>query len=158
MKKQFQELPEITLQIEVLRDATAGIERGGIVELSVVDRVLGSGCDDHRKRYIIHKLRRHLRRDRGIETWAIPGVGIKLLTDEECLTVAARKRTRRAVRQHAMAVRAATNSRAENLTDRQRMLAMTIIQQSTEAIKTAKLIKKPDECESPRSLMMKALS
>lgn len=136
----IEESPEIKTQVEALREFAKDLKRGDVLKWVAVESLLGMDKDSAQLRYVVYKWRRFMHKEVGIETWPVPAVGMKLLTDEENLTVAAQKRTRRAGKQHRMVLRAMRNTRSAKLTDHQRLQMMAITAQSQAAQHTSRQI------------------
>lgn len=135
IKKQWEEDPEIADRVERLKVATVDFERGNVLLWEVAEAVLGMGRDDERLRYAVSKWRKYCHKELRIETWAIPGSGIKLLTESEQVSMLPQKRARRAYRQHGLILRSIKNTNIQNLSEHERRMAAAIIEHSRSARK-----------------------
>lgn len=135
MAKQFQEDPEIAARVEALKQATADYVRGNVLLWEVAETLLGMTRDDERLKYAILKWRRYCHKELRIETWAIPGSGVKLLTESEQVVMLPQKRAKRAYRQHGLILRSIKNTNIANLTEHERRMAAAIIEHSRNARK-----------------------
>jgi len=132
-RKQFEEMPEITARVDALKIATADYNRGNILLWEVAEAILDMHRDDERLRYAVHKWRKYCHHELKIETWAIPGSGIKLLTESEQVAMLPQKRARKAYKQHGLILRSIRNTTLANLTDHERRMAAAIIEHSRAA-------------------------
>jgi len=134
-KKQWAEDPEIAARVEALKVATADYERGNMLLWSVAEAVLNLPKDDERLQYAVLKWRKYYHREMRVETWAIPGKGIKLLTESEQVSMLPQARARKAYRQHGLILRSIQNTNISNLTEHERRMAAVIIEHSRAARK-----------------------
>ena len=134
-RKQFEEDPEIAERLEKLKAATKDLSRGHMLMWEVVEALLGMERDDDRLRYAVHKWRKYVHHELRIETWAIPGQGIKLLTESEQVSMLPQKRARKAYRQHGLILRSIKNTNIQNLSDHEKRMAAAIIENSRNARK-----------------------
>ncbi len=132
-KKQFEEDPEIKARVDKLIAATADFDRGNMLMWEVAEALLGMHRDDERLRYAVQKWRKHCHKQLRIETWAIPGSGIKLLTESEQVSMLPQKRSKRAYRQHGLILRSIKNTNLHNLSDHERRMAAAIVEHSRDA-------------------------
>lgn len=135
MAKQFEEDPEIAARVEALKKATADYVRGNVLLWEVAETILGMTRDDERLKYAILKWRKYCHKELRIETWAIPGSGVKLLTESEQVGMLPQKRAKRAYRQHGLILRSIKNTNIANLTEHERRMAAAIIEHSRNARK-----------------------
>lgn len=138
-RKNWQEDPEIAAQLDVLRTLGAGLNRGDLLEWGSIETSLKLDREHPRLRYVVKKWRNELQRD-GVETWSIPSIGVKLLTDEECLSVVAVHRGKRARRQHSKILKAMKNARTEKLSNNERLMQAAIIDHSKNAIRESRQV------------------
>ena len=134
-RKQFEQDPEIGARVEALKELTADYQRGNVLMWEVVEAKLGMDREDDRLKYAVLKWRKYCHKDLRIETWAIPGSGIKLLTESEQVSMLPQKRAKKAYRQHGLILRSIKNTNLSNLTDRERLMARAIIEHSRAARK-----------------------
>lgn len=134
-RKQFEEIPEISERVEALKKLTAEYQRGNVLLWEVIEATLGLDRDDEKLRYAVHKWRKHCHKERHIETWAIPGTGIKLLTESEQVGMLPQRRARKAYRQHGLILRSIRNTNIQNLSEHERRMAAAIIENSRNARK-----------------------
>jgi hypothetical protein len=132
-RKQFEQDPEIITRVEALKTLTAEYQRGNVLLWEVVEATLGMDREDDRLKYAVLKWRKHCHRDRRIETWAIPGSGIKLLTESEQVSMLPQKRAKKAYRQHGLILRSIKNTNIQNLSEHERRMAAAIIEHSRNA-------------------------
>jgi hypothetical protein len=77
---------EITELVDTLYAVTENLDRGEILTHDVIAEVLGLMPHEGSWGHVVGKVRRRLRRERGIATWFVRGIGYKLLTKhEQCL-------------------------------------------------------------------------
>lgn len=134
-RKQFEDDLEIKERVEKLKTATADYSRGNVLLWEVAEAVLGIERDDDRLRYAVGKWRKYCHKELRIETWAIPGSGIKLLTESEQVSMLPQKRAKRAYRQHGLILRSIKNTNIQNLSDHEKRMAAAIIEHSRNARK-----------------------
>ena len=134
-RKQFEELPEITERVEKLKNATADYQRGNVLLWEVVEALLGMTREQEELKYAVLKWRKYCHRELRIETWAIPGTGIKLLTESEQVAMLPQKRAKKAYRQHGLILRSISNTNLNNLTDHECRMAAVIVEHSRAARK-----------------------
>ena len=121
-RKQFEEDPEIAARVEVLKQLTADYKRGHMLLWEVAEAALDMLRDDERLRYAVHKWRKYCHHELRIETWAIPGAGIKLLTESEQVAMLPQKRAKKAYRQHGLILRSIKNTNILNLSEHERRM------------------------------------
>lgn len=131
----FGEDPDITARVEKLKAITADYERGNVLPWEVVEAVLGLDRDDDKLRYAVHKWRKFYHNEKKIETWAVTGVGIKLLTQSEQVSMLPQKRAKKAYRQHGLILRSIKNTNLMSLPEHERRMAMAIMDHSRQARK-----------------------
>jgi len=85
--------------LERLIAATDGMERGQMLEHSVIEDALGFSREYSRYYDIVHRWQRHMEAEHGIATWHENGVGWSLMTKREQIEKYERKRSRKAARQ-----------------------------------------------------------
>lgn len=134
-RKQFEEDPEIAARVDKLKALTADYERGNVLPWEVVESVLGLHRDDEKLRYAVLKWRKFCHKERKIETWPVPGVGIKLLTESEQVSMLPQKRAKKAYRQHGLILRSIKNTNLMKLSEHERRMAVAIIDHSRQARK-----------------------
>jgi len=134
-RKQFEEDPEIAARVETIKAATAEYQRGNVLLWEVVESLLGMSREDDRLKYAVLKWRKWHHHERRIETWAIPGTGIKLLTESEQVSMLPQKRAKKAYRQHGLILRSIKNTNIANLSEHERRMAAAIIEHSRNARK-----------------------
>jgi hypothetical protein len=134
-RKQFEEDPEIAERVEKLKAITADYQRGNVLLWEVAEAALGMTRDDERLKYAVLKWRKYCHHELRIETWAIPGSGIKLLTESEQVAMLPQKRAKRAYRQHGLILRSIKNTNIQNLPEHERRMAAAIIENSRNARK-----------------------
>ena len=132
-RKQFEEDPEIAARVELLRLGTSDYSRGHVLMWEVAEGLLGLDRNDEKMKYAVLKWRKYVHRELRIETWAIPGTGVKLLTESEQIEMLPQKRARRAYRQHGLILRSLRNTNLANLTDHQRRIAAAVNEHSRAA-------------------------
>jgi len=132
-RKQFEEDPEIAARVELLKLGTSDYSRGHVLLWEVAEGLLGLDRNDEKMKYAVLKWRKYVHRELRIETWAIPGTGVKLLTESEQIEMLPQKRARRAYRQHGLILRAIRNTNLANLTDHQRRIAAAVNEHSRAA-------------------------
>lgn len=115
------ENPRVTAGIDSLQSAFGVLAKGCTIAWEDMERVLDMTRDSHLFRYTVKKWRRNLLRDRGIATWPEYTVGLRLLTDSEQVTIPARARQRRAVRQIRRAIREVSAADDSQLTMHMRL-------------------------------------
>jgi hypothetical protein len=134
-RRQFEEDPEIAERLAKLKAVTADYERGNVLLWEVAEAVLGLDRDDERLRYAILKWRKWCHDDLRIETWAVPGTGVKLLTESEQVSMLPQKRAKRAYRQHGLILRSIKNTNLMALPEHERRMAIAIEEHSRAARK-----------------------
>lgn len=134
-KKQFAEDPEIAERVEKLKAVTADYQRGNVLLWEIAETTLGLHRDDEKLRYAVDKWRKYCHKELRIETWAIPGTGVKLLTESEQVSMLPQKRARKAYRQHGLILRSIKNTNIANLSEHERRMAAAIIEHSRQARK-----------------------
>ena len=134
-KRQFEEDPEIAARVEKLKAVTADFQRGNVLLWEVAEATLGLDRDDEKLRYAVGKWRKYCHKELRIETWAIPGTGVKLLTESEQVGMLPQKRAKKAYRQHGLILRSIKNTNISNLTEHERRMAAAIIEHSRQARK-----------------------
>jgi len=134
-KKQFEEDPEIGERVQKLKDITADYQRGNMLLWEITEATLGLPRDDEKLRYAVLKWRKYCHHELRIETWAVPGVGIKLLTESEQVAMLPQKRAKKAYRQHGLILRSIKNTNIQNLSEHERRMAFAIIENSRNARK-----------------------
>ena len=132
-RKQFEEDPEIAARVELLKLGTSDYSRGHVLLWEVAEGLLGLDRNDEKMKYAVLKWRKYVHRELRIETWAIPGTGVKLLTEAEQIEMLPQKRARRAYRQHGLILRSLRNTNLANLTDHQRRIAAAVNEHSRAA-------------------------
>ena len=132
-RKQFEEDPEIAERVEKLKAITADYQRGNVLLWEVAEAALGMTRDDERLKYAVLKWRKYCHHELRTETWAIPGSGIKLLTESEQVAILPQKRAKRAYRQHGLILRSIKNTNIQNLSEHERRMAAAIIENSRNA-------------------------
>jgi hypothetical protein len=132
-RKQFEEDPEIAERVETLKAITSDYQRGHVLLWEVAEDAIGFDRESKELRYAILKWRRFCHRELRIETWAIPGTGIKLLTESEQVAMLPQMRARKAYRQHGLILRSLRNTQIANLSEHERRMAAAIREHSTEA-------------------------
>lgn len=135
-RKVFEDDPEIADRVQKLKHATKDFERGNVLLWEVAEAVLGMTRDDEQLRYAVLKWRKYCHHELRIETWAIPGSGIKLLTESEQVSMLPQKRARKAYRQHGLILRSIKNTNIQNLSEHERRMAAAIIENSRNARKS----------------------
>ena len=136
-RKQFEEDPEIAARVDAIKAITADYSRGHVLLWEVAEATLAMDRNDERLRYAVLKWRKYCHQELRIETWAIPGTGIKLLTESEQVAMLPQKRAKRAYRQHGLILRSLRNTTLANLSEHERRMAMAIHEHSREARKQA---------------------
>jgi hypothetical protein len=134
-QKQWAEDPEITVRVEALKVLTADYQRGNMLLWSVAESVLQMERTDERLQYAVLKWRKYYHREMRIETWAIPGKGVKLLTESEQVSMLPQARAKKAYRQHGLILRSIQNTNISNLSEHERRMAAAIIEHSRAARK-----------------------
>ena len=134
-KKQFEEDPEIGERVQKLKDITADYQRGNMLLWEIAEATLGLPREDESLRYAVLKWRKYCHHELRIETWAVPGVGIKLLTESEQVAMLPQKRAKKAYRQHGLILRSIKNTNIQNLSEHERRMAFAIIENSRNARK-----------------------
>lgn len=129
----FSEDPEITAQVEIVKTLARHMQRGDTLTWEQLEAALSMSRTNGRFRYVVNKWRRDLRKHQHIETWPIHSVGIRLLRDEENITILANKRARKARRQHNLVLKAMQNTRLDHLSTNQRLQLIAVIDHSREA-------------------------
>ena len=132
-RKQFEEDPEIAERVAKLKAVTADYQRGNVLMWEVAEAVLELHRDDEKLRYAVHKWRKWCHNDLRIETWAIPGTGIKLLTESEQVSMLPQKRARKAYRQHGLILRSIKNTNLMALSEHERRMAIAVQEHSRAA-------------------------
>jgi hypothetical protein len=136
-RKQFEEDPEVAARVEQLKAATADYHRGHVLLWEVAEAILGLNRNDDKLKYAVLKWRKHCHKELRIETWAIPGTGIKLLSESEQVSMLPQKRAKRAYRQHGLILRSIRNTNLANLSDHEKRMAAAITEYSRNARKQA---------------------
>lgn len=134
-RKQFEEDPEIKQRVDRLISSTADMSRGQMLMWEVVEALFDMQRDDERLRYAVSKWRKYCHKQLRIETWAIPGSGIKLLTESEQVSMLPQKRAKKAYRQHGLILRSIKNTNIQNLSDHEKRMAAAITEYSRSARK-----------------------
>ena len=134
-RKQFDDDPEIKARVDKLKEITSDYQRGNVLLWEVAEAALGMTRDDERLKYAVLKWRKHCHKDLRVETWAIPGTGIKLLTESDQVSMLPQKRAKRAYRQHGLILRSIKNTNIFNLSDHEKRMAAAIIEHSRNARK-----------------------
>ena len=134
-RKQFEEDPGIADRVEKLKAATSDYSRGNVLLWEVAEATLGLHRDDEKLRYAVSKWRKYYHHELRTETWAIPSVGIKLLTESEQVAMLPQKRAKKAYRQHGLILRSIKNTNILNLSEHERRMAMAIVDHSRQARK-----------------------
>jgi predicted amidophosphoribosyltransferase len=88
-----------------LFEACSSLDRGDVLLHTTTSEVLGVAPYEGHWKSCIEKLKRRMEDERGITIWHQNGVGYRLLTRNEQLTVVPRHRMRKARRQYAKAQR-----------------------------------------------------
>ena len=132
-RKQFEEDPQIAERVEKLKAITEDYQRGHVLLWEVAEAALGLDRESRELRYAVHKWRKYYHNERRTETWAIPGTGIKLLTESEQVAMLPQKRAKKAYRQHGLILRSLRNTAIANLSEHERRMAAAIREHSTEA-------------------------
>ena len=132
-RKQFEEDPEIKARIEKLKETTADYERGHVLLWEVAEAVLEMDRKDDRLLYAVLRWRKYCHKTLRIETWALPGIGIKLLSHSEQVSMLPQRRAKRAYRQHGLILRSIHNTDIAEISDHERRMAAAIIEHSREA-------------------------
>jgi len=132
-KKQWEEDPEIAARVELLKKITADYQRGHVLLWEVAEAALGMDRNDDRLQYAVKKWRKYCHSELSIETWGIPGQGVKLLTESEQVSMLPQKRSKRAYRQHGLILRSIRNTNIANLSEHERRMAAAIIEHSRAA-------------------------
>lgn len=132
-RKQFEEDPEIVARLEKLKQITADYTRGNVLPWEVVEAALSLNREDEKLQYAVRKWRKFCHKELRIETWAIPGTGIKLLTESEQVSMLPQKRAKRAYRQHGLILRSIKNTNLSNLSDHEKRMAAAITEFSRNA-------------------------
>ena len=147
---------EIQSQLGQLIEVTGHLQRGDILAWETVLQITGQPETDQRTRYVVWKWRRHLQNNRRIETWPENGIGFRLLTDHEQVTLIPRKRAKRAYRQHGKILRAMRNTDMTKLSEADRKIASAVIEHSRQARREALLIRKkiPGEVKTDRAILI----
>jgi hypothetical protein len=109
-KKQWEEDPEVAARVNAIKKAAEGMQRGQVLLWEVIEAAVGLDRKHKDMRYAISKWRKFVVRELGIETWFVPGVGVKMLMPNEHFTVVADKRGKMAYRQHGKILRAMTKT------------------------------------------------
>lgn len=130
----FEKSEQHERNLQILKDLTAGFDRGDTLLWSDVESALGLDRRDPVLKYAVKKWRVYLLSERKIETWGVLGVGVRLQTHSEAGTAIPRKRTKKALRQHRWSVRSIENTDFSALTERERMVAMAMKQHGMESI------------------------
>jgi phage regulator Rha-like protein len=133
--KQFEEDPEIAARVEKLKRITADYDRAHVLLWEVAEACLDMHRDDERLKYAVLKWRKYCHHELRIETWAIPGVGIKLLTQSEQVRMLPQKRAKKAYRQHGLILRSIKNTDVDSLSEHERRMARAITEHSRDARK-----------------------
>ena len=133
--KQWEEDPDIAARVEKLKQITADYERGHMLLWEVAEACLDMSRDDERLRYAVLKWRKYCHHKLRIETWAIPGVGVKLLTQSEQVRMLPQKRAKKAYRQHGLILRSINNTDVDSLSEHERRMARAITEHSRDARK-----------------------
>ena len=132
-RKQFEEDPEIAARVDALKVVTADYERGHVLLWEVAAATLDLPVDDDKLRYAVHKWRKYCHKELRIETWAIPQMGIKLLSESEQVAMLPQKRAKKAYRQHGLILRSIKNTNLQNLSEHERRMAAAIVEHSRSA-------------------------
>lgn len=132
-RRQFEEDPEIKSQLDKIKEITADYERGHVLLWEIAEQCLGMDRNDDRLKYVIKKWRSWLEKTKRIETWAIPGTGIKLLTQSEHVSLIPKRRAKKAYRQHGLILRGIRNTNLHELTERERLIAYAVVEHSRDA-------------------------
>lgn len=113
MQKRFSPNEAISRYVDALVRACRGLDRNDILPHATVREILGvePHCDHWQT--CMRKLKRRLEDERGISLWPERGIGYKLLTKDEQVTMLPLARARRARRQLHLARRS-----VESLPDR----------------------------------------
>ena len=132
-RKQFDDDPEIKARVEALIAATTDYERENVLLWEVAEAILKMERDDERLKYAVLKWRKYYHKTLMIETWAIPGRGIKLLSQSEQVSMLPQKRAKRAYRQHGLILRSIKNTDLFAISDHEKRMAAAIIEHSKAA-------------------------
>lgn len=120
MKRRIEASETITRYVEALFEACRPLERNEVLTHDVIRGVLGDEVDEDTRKYCIIKLKRRMEDERGITIWSEYGIGYRLLTKDEQLTLVPRVRLRRARRQYRKAQRSVAALPDRQLTVHQR--------------------------------------
>lgn len=122
--------------IERLYEACEGLGRGDVLTHEVIREILG--CEPHEGHWghCVTKVRRRLLEERGIDCWPDPTVGYRLMTAEEQLVDAPRRRQLRGFRQLRRNVRSLTALPDRNLTAHQRRMKLLLVEAARQGAAT----------------------
>lgn len=95
----FKAKDEITTAVETLWTTFASRDRGETIPWEEIEPISGSRRECPGKTIILKWIKR-MRRERSIVAWAVPGVGVRLLTHKQAAVWVPQVRQRRARRQH----------------------------------------------------------
>lgn len=101
----FETKEAINAAVTTLTEQTADLKRGDILKWEEIEETTGIKRYTEHWSSMVKRWRRDLLRTRGIACWPEVTVGLRLLTNEEQVTVIGRKRTRKMFRQSSMAMR-----------------------------------------------------
>jgi hypothetical protein len=115
----FKAKDEITTAVEALWTAFTSRDRGETIPWGEIEPISGSRRE-YPGKTIIGKWCKRMRRERCIVAWAVPGVGIRLLTHKQAAVLVPQVRQRRARRQHNRALRELDTVNVTALSDHER--------------------------------------
>lgn len=97
----FEADPQVQKMVNDLYDHCLTLDRGDTLMWDKAESLTGLArfSDEVRFHYVIKRLRRRMMLDRQIVMRPARGVGLRLLTDDECVTVVGEDRNRRIYRQ-----------------------------------------------------------
>lgn len=103
MATKFDEKPEITAAIDAVWKIIP--ERGSVLRWSAIEHA--SGCIRYEGSWstIVKKIRKRLRQERMQATWPETGIGLRLLTEKETVTLIPKERQKRMFRQAGRAIK-----------------------------------------------------
>lgn len=131
----FERNENLTELVNELYEAIAPLRRGDTIGHDRIAAILGVAPHEGHWQDCLGKVKRRLEDDRGITLWSEHEVGYRLLTVQEQLTIASRKRLRRAKRQIRLGLGHVTAVSDVGLTPHQRRLKAAQI----ELMKASKL-------------------
>jgi len=125
---QFQEREDHTEALERMQAAFASAKRGDVLPYAQLEAMAGASRKEPDGDYRIGKFRRWLENDKGIVTWCIPNVGVRLLTDAEQAIDEPHKAQRRSYRQLNRSCRRTRHVEADRLSLHQRRAMFATVQ------------------------------